>query len=230
LADTAAKFNLRLSDVAEANLAKVRERWGERDEEGQPTLFGNARLFDADSPAEERLPRRFVAEFYQRQEGEKLSVRVMVDGRQMGQELDDNAHEEDGYRFHDVFHLACAAVLGWSPVTRRNLGCKRRSDEVTDRVEDGGRAIVTEEGISALVFAYADDHARLDGVAAVDYNLLKAIKMMTAKFEVSVCTTGEWEKTILTAYSVWRRVEEHKRGNVLVDLDQRKLGFALSKP
>jgi hypothetical protein len=82
----------------------------------------------------------------------------------MGQELDDNVHEADGYRFHDVFHLACAAVLGWSPVTRRNLKRKRRSVDAMDRNEDGGRATVVEEGISALVFAYALDHNRMQSV------------------------------------------------------------------
>lgn len=230
LADAAAKFDLRLSDVAAANLTKVRERWGERGKDGQLTLYGEARVFDAEFPPKERLPRRFVAEFYERRQGERLHVRVIVDGRQMGQELDDNVHEEDGYRFHDIFHLACAAVLGWSPVTRRNLNCKRRSVDAMDRNEDGGRAIVTEEGISALVFAYALDHGRMEGVGWLDYELLKAIKTMTAKFEVSVCATGEWEKAILMAYSIWRLVEEHAGGNVVVDLDRRELAFTPPQP
>ena len=45
-----------------------------------------------------------------------------------------NAYVADGYRFHDVFHLACAAVLCWSPVTRRNLGRKRRTDPLIGEV------------------------------------------------------------------------------------------------
>lgn len=225
LADAAAKFDLRLSEVAAFNLTKVRERWGDRGRDGQLALYGHARVFDAEYPPDERLPRRFMAEFCQRQQRERMHVRVVVDGQQMGQELDDNVHEEDGYRFHDVFHLACAGILGWSPVTRRNLKCKRRSVDATDRNEDGGRATVIEEGISALVFAYALDHARMEGIGWLDYDLLKAIKTMTAKFEVSVCTTGEWEKTILMAYSIWRLVEEHAGGNVVVDLDRRELAF-----
>lgn len=230
LADAAAKFNLRLSEVAEVNLTKVRERWGDRGQDMQLTLYGQARIFDGDYLPAERLPRNFVAEFYQRQQGKRTHVRVIVDGQQMGQELDDNVHEEDGYRFHDVFHLACAGVLGWSPVTRRNLNRKRRSVDSTDRNEDGGRAIVIEEGISALVFAYALDHARMEGVRSVDYDLLKAIKTMTSKFEVSVCTTGEWEKTILLAYSIWRLVEQNAGGNVVVDLDRRELSFTPPQP
>ena len=230
LADAAGKFNLLLSDVAAINLTKVRERWGERGKDGQLSLYGPAHVFDSGFPPAERLPRRFVAEFCQRQNGERMHVRVLVDGQQMGQELDDNVHEEDGYRFHDVFHLACVAVLGWSPVTRRNLKCKRRSVDSTDRNEDGGRAIVTEEGISALVFAYALDHARMEGIGWLDYDLLKAIKTMTAKFEVSVCTTGQWEKAIFLAYSIWRLVEQHGGGNVVVDLDRRELAFTPPQP
>jgi NTP pyrophosphatase (non-canonical NTP hydrolase) len=230
LADAASKFELRLSEVAAVNLTKVMERWGDRGQNGQLTLYGQSRIFDSAFPPTERLPRRFVAEFYQRMQGDRMHVRVAVDGQQMGQELDDNVHEEDGYRFHDVFHLACAAVLGWSPVTRRNLNHKRRSVDAADRNEDGGRAIVTEEGISALVFAYALDHARMEGVGWLDYDLLKAIKTMTAKFEVSVCTTGEWEKAILLAYSIWRLVEEHAGGNVVVDLDRRELAFTPPQP
>ena len=79
--------------------------------------------------------------------------------------------------------------------------------------------------ISALVFAYALEHDRMQGVRAVDYDLLKAIKTMASQFEVSVCTTGEWEKTILMAYSIWRLVEQHAGGNVTVDLDRRELAF-----
>ena len=231
LATAAAKFNLQLSEIAETNLAKVRERWGDRDPDGQLLLYGSARIFDAQFPATERLPRHIVAEFSERQDkGRTWCSAVVVDGVQMGQELDDNVHEEDGYRFHDVFHLACAGVLGWSPVTRRNLKCKRRSVDAYDRNEDGGRAIVIEEGISALVFAYALEHSRMHGIGWLDYDLLKAIKTMTSEFEVSVCTTGEWEKTILMAYSIWRMVEENRGGTVVVDLDRPMLSFTPPLP
>ena len=33
---------------------------------------------------------------------------------QLGNDLGDNAAVEDGYRYHDVIHLAHATVLGWS--------------------------------------------------------------------------------------------------------------------
>jgi hypothetical protein len=52
----------------------------------------------------------------------------------------DNAYERAGYRFHDVFHLAFAAVLGWSPITRALLKRKRKSSPEVDEVEDRGRS------------------------------------------------------------------------------------------
>jgi NTP pyrophosphatase (non-canonical NTP hydrolase) len=229
IADTATNFDLTLGDIAEQNLLKTRARWGLAS--GVPSLPKPHR-FDERFPEHERFPRCFVAEFAQVEEEGRRKVRVSVGGRQLGEDLTDNAHQPDGYRFHDVFHLACAAVLGWSPVTRRNLrirhkdkGIKRKSDPTVDEVEDGGRAIVTEEGISALVFAYAKDHASLDGVSHVDYELLKSIRVLTSKFEVSICTAGEWEAAILMGYRVWKELEAAQGGKVEVDLDNRRVRF-----
>jgi NTP pyrophosphatase (non-canonical NTP hydrolase) len=231
IADTATNFNLSLSDIAEQNLVKTRARWGITAVGTEPSL-PKPHLFDQDFPEHERFPRRFIASFEQVEEHGRRKVRVSVGGQLLGEELTDNAHQPDGYRFHDVFHLACAAVLGWSPVTRRNLrfggedkGIKRKSDPTIDEVEDGGRAIVTEEGISALVFAYATDHASLDHVSHVDYDLLKSIRVLTAKFEVSVCTAGEWEVAILMGYHVWKELEAAQGGEVEVDLDKCRIQF-----
>ena len=58
-------------------------------------------------------------------------------------------------RFHDVFHLANAAILHWSPVFRALIRQKRKSDPKIDEVEDGGRATVVEEGLTAWIFSYA---------------------------------------------------------------------------
>ena len=224
VAETATKFGIDLNEVAEHNLEKTRARWGLPDDGG--LLFEpKARAFDASFPEHERFPRRIVADFRQWIEGDARKIKVFVNGTQMGDALTDNAHRPDGYRFHDVFHLACAAVLGWSPVIRKHLDRKRRSVQQVDEVEDGGRAIVTEEGISALVFAYAADHNQLQTVRSVEYDLLKAIRIMTSSFEVSVCTTGEWERAILQGYQVWKQVEQNQGGKVELDLDKRTITY-----
>ena len=47
---------------------------------------------------------------------------------------------------------------------------KRKSDPKVDEVEDGGRAIVIEEGISAMVFSYAERRNFLEGPRASTTN------------------------------------------------------------
>lgn len=222
VAATASKFDLTLEDVAERNVRKTRARW--TPQEALP-LEIPPRAFDEGRDHSERFPRQFVADFRPFHENNVQKMRVFVDGKQMGDPLTDNAYVSDGYRFHDVFHLAYAAVLGWSPVARKLLGRKRRSDPKLDEVEDGGRAIATEEGISALVFAYAGEHKWLDGVTSIDYETLKAIRTMTKNFEVAVCTTGEWESAILQGYSVWRQVEKNQGGKVVLDLDRATITY-----
>jgi len=65
----------------------------------------------------------------------------------MGNELEDNHVEEDAYRYHDVMHLAFIVFLGWSPVFRKFLGRKRKTDMYgfDESVQDGGRAKVLQE-------------------------------------------------------------------------------------
>ena len=223
LAEVATASGVALEEIATANLRKTHDRFGSR--EGGLAL-GPPRHFDAGFPEDERLPRQFVADFRQRGDGAAATVDVLVNGRPLGEPLTDNAHADDGYRFHDIFHLACVAVLAWSPVTRRNLKLKRRSDTRIDEVEDGGRAIVTEEGVSALVFAHATAANRFDGIEMVSYELLKAIRVMTAGFEVAACAAGEWEAAILTAYAVWREAQKHRGGRIIGDAEERTLRFA----
>jgi NTP pyrophosphatase (non-canonical NTP hydrolase) len=217
IANVASKFNLRLDDVATANLAKVKARW---------TTERTAPLrFDAMLPMGERLPRRFEVELVDTNGEGHRRVRVSINGVPFGGELTDNAYDPDGYRFHDVFHFAYAALLGWSPVTRALLHRKRKSHPLLDEVEDGGRAAVVEEGVAALAFDYARRHRMLEGIAVLDFHLLRTIKDMTSHLEVKQCTTGEWEQAILQGFRVWRAVLAGGGGRVAVDLDQRRIDY-----
>jgi hypothetical protein len=47
------------------------------------------------------------------------------------------------------------------------------------------------------------------------------IKNMVTHLEVSVCTTGEWERAIVRGFSVWRELRKRKSGTVGLDLDNR---------
>jgi hypothetical protein len=220
VAAVARRFGLRLDQVAANNLSKCGANWG------RDTLGGSVHgRFDGGFPDHERFGASITIHFDEVIEGDVVRVRASFDGKQMGQTLTDNAYEDDGYRFHDVFHLACVAGLGWSPVTRRNLGLKRKSDHRVDEVEDGGRAIVIEEGVTALIFSYALEHNWLRDVVRVDHDLLKMIKKMTAHLEVAECSIAEWEQMILMAYPVWETVIRNRGGSVKLDLKRRLLQF-----
>ncbi len=66
---------------------------------------------------------------------------------ELGAKLTNNSLHDDGYRFHDAFHIGIMAKLGWSPVMRSLLGVKRRSSPQIDEVDDGARAIIFEESL-----------------------------------------------------------------------------------
>jgi NTP pyrophosphatase (non-canonical NTP hydrolase) len=228
IANVASKFKLDLEEIAEGNLKKCSDRWGWR--ESVPTgIKATGYMFDGEFPEHERLPRQFAVEITELSQDNSVKMKAFVNGQQIGNDLTDNSYANDGYRFHDVFHLAYAGVLGWSPVTRQLLGgCKRKSNPKVDEVEDGGRAKAIEEGISALVFSYAKDHNFLERVSTLDYQLLKTIKNMTSHLEVSQCSLGDWEKAILMGYEVWRQVEKNRGGMVVVDLDVRSIKYQVS--
>jgi NTP pyrophosphatase (non-canonical NTP hydrolase) len=217
LANIATKCDLSLAELAAKNLVKTRARWLPPE---RP-----APLFDDGFPPSEQLPRRFRYDFEYREVGSKKRV-VMVDakGKVVGDPLTDNAYAQDGYRFHDVLHLAHAAVLGWSPVLRKLLSRKRRTSDKLDEVEDGGRAQVLEETVAAASYEYAARHNFLN-VTRVDWDLLRIIKRITANLEVRVRTEAEWERAILLAFEVWRQVRDHDGGAVEGDLLARTLMF-----
>ena len=143
-------------------------------------------------------------------------VKVRVTSRE-GDPLTDNSHIDDGYRYHDVFHIGCAILLGWSPVMRRILRCKRKSVPNVDVVEDGARALVTEEGVSAVVFGHARNYSMFEKSESVDYELLRTIRAMVAPFEVRTRSLSDWEHTILASFRVWRKLIENGGGTVIAD-------------
>ncbi len=213
----ASKLELDLDDIARANLEKTTDRWQRTSSES----------FDDRYPPQEQLPREGRFEFVASvNNAGRPTVQVRHNGQWIGDPLTDASHVDDGYRFHDVFHLGYAAVLGWSPVTRKLLGRKRKSDATIDEAEDGGRAIVTEEGIAAMVFAYATSHNYLDGITRLDFPLLDVIKNLTAPFEVGIRTAADWEHAILTGFSAWRQLRDNNGGAVILDADNRSLTTA----
>lgn len=219
IANVASKFDLDLEQIAQQNLAKVHARFAPASPEA-PEL-------DAEFPDSERLPRQMTVRLVEELgSDQRPKVRMTVDGEGIGCLLGDNAYDPDGYRFHDVFHLAYAAVLGWSPNLRAFLKRKRKSHPLLDEVEDGGRARVIEEGVAALVFDYARVHSFLEGISEIDYGLLRTIQSMTSHLEVGQASAADWESAILEGFAVWRQVLANKGGEIRVDLDTRTIRYS----
>lgn len=214
VANLATKAGLNLDDVAQQNISKITDRWHEQ----SSPLFG-PKLFDDGYTSSEQFPREFDIEVKSVTDADgRQRVQLFKDGEPFGDPLRDNTYEEDGYRLHDVFHLSYVAVLGWSPVMRKLFGKKRRSNPAVDENEDGGRAQVIDEAISALAFEEAMKNTFFAGVESVDYELLRTIKTLTSRLEVARCSAKEWERAILSGYAVWRALREKGEGTIRCDL------------
>lgn len=218
LSNVATKHGLKLEDIAKHNLNKTQRRWLTDQKRGPGQV-----LLDGRFPIIERLPRQMDV-FITSEDNGRSSM--TINGNSCGDSLRDNRYDDDGYRFHDIFHLSYASLLGWSPTLRALLRRKRKSDPRVDEVEDGGRTIVIEEGISAMVFSYAERRSFLDGLEVVNYELLRTIKEMTAHLEVSCRSEGEWERAILTGFRIWRQVKARGHGHLIADLERQTLHFA----
>jgi hypothetical protein len=173
----------------------------------------------------EQLPRMASVTFREVEVDDQLKVEISCESKQIGNYLTDMNYDEDAYRFHDVFHLTYAAMLGWSPVTRAFFEVKRDSVPRVREIEDGGRAVVIEEGLSAFVFDYARQEAFLEGVPQLDSDLLRTIVSLVSHLEVRVRTIAEWERAILRSYEIWRLMREHGGGVVHIDLPNRSIEF-----
>ena len=204
-----------LFEIASKNLAKIESRFSDYDESNLP-------VFDACFSEEEQLPKKFRIEFKLR-EDEKCYLRwnrVFI-----GEPLTDNIEDPDYYRFHDVFHCAHAAILHWSPTFRALIKQKRKSDKKTDENQDGGRATVIEEGLTAYIFARAKELNYFENQESVSFDLLKTISNFVRGYEVEQCPLKLWEEAILRGYCVFRQLRENGGGIVVGDRENRTIKY-----
>ena len=184
-------------------------------------------LLDDTYPEHERLPRLMRVEI----SSHGGHACTSINGWSFGDRLTDNQWYDDGYRFHDIFHIAHVTFLGWSPTLRGLLRRKRKSNPRVDEVEDGGRAIVIEEGLTAFVFAYAESQdffANIPGLqSSGDEMMLQAIRLMTQHLEVSIRTRDDWEAAIMHGYWIWRNIRADNGGRFIANLDARTMEIEL---
>lgn len=221
----ASRLDLDLSEIAQENLAKIQERWPLEQKDDLRLFSEPSDRFDHTYPEHEQLPSKLRIEFKEVMHKGRLKLAMFSGEAMLGDPLTDNAHDDDGYRFHDVFHLTNATLLGWSPVTRKLMELKRRSVAHIDEVEDGARAAITEEAISALVFGHARDFSFYKGASSVEYDLLRTIRIMTRPFEVKQRSIRDWEHAILEGYRVWRMMRKNNGGVFLGNLVEKKIEY-----
>jgi len=222
LALVAFSFGLTLEAIAETNTKKVLSRFPGKNPSYRD-LYDDA----PDLPPYEKFPRSFTIRFEERITSGQTYVVQSYSGVFIGDRLTDNSNEEDGYRYHDIFHLAYVAFLGWSPVTRSLLKRKRKSSPKKDENDDGARAMIIEEGIATWIFNHAKSRNYYEGVdeQKLDYGLLKQIQSMVEGYEVDDCPLWQWERAILKGFEIFRLLLAHRGGEVKVNMLLHKLSF-----
>jgi hypothetical protein len=215
LSQLSAGMSVNLEEAARGNLAKIKSRWPEQ------KIFHN--LFDAGFAPEEQIPRTFTIEFLERKRGTRVEVLLRYGSVSIGDRLTDNIADPDGYRYHDIFHIAYAVFLGWSPVVRSLLRCKRKSDPAVDENQDGARAVIIEEAVAAIVFSRAKKMQFFEASGSVDYDLLKSIGEFVQGYEVEHIPLWQWENAILEGFRVFRLLRSAPGGKVTWDLLEHKM-------
>ncbi|CAN5126748.1 nucleoside triphosphate pyrophosphohydrolase family protein [soil metagenome] len=206
-----------LESAAIKNLHKTFDRWPDA------PIYPPA--FDDKSDPDEQLPRFLVVDLYEKKVRGQAYVFQRCNALFVGDRLTDNAHQPDDYRFHDVFHYAFVAILGWSPVVRALLRLKRKSEPAVDDAEDGARAILIEEGVSTWVFSQAKQLAFFANLKAGDLplDMLKSIREFVTGYEPEACPLWLWEDAILQGYAAFRYLKAHRSGRVTIDFEKRQL-------
>lgn len=223
IAAIASLYQVTLDDIVIINREKVSFRM----ERGAPTP-----LHDEGRASHQQFPRAFDITFVRI--GQDKS-RMYFEGRRLGNDLTNNFYEDDGYRFHDVLHLALIARLGWSPVFRGFM--KRKRPEI-DEVEDGGRAKVVEELVIKAIHSEGErqvkDRTRCSVKgpvrlfaerATIPFGLLKTIRIWVSGLEVAKNSFWEWEDAICDGCEIFFQLRQYKQGTVHVDLVARQITF-----
>jgi NTP pyrophosphatase (non-canonical NTP hydrolase) len=212
-----------ITTVAQRNIAKITSRWpGPNPTYREP--------YDEDYSELEQFPREVQMHFIERRpEVGRPYVIQRLNNVNIGDRLTDNRTEEDGYRFHDVFHLAYLTHLGWSPVIRALLKLKRKSKPDVDENQDGARAIIIEEGIATWIFNQGRSRKFFIGIerGRLSYDLLKQVKDMVKGYEVEDCPLWQWENAILDGFRIFLALHDSETGCGIVtaNLKTRTMDF-----
>lgn len=179
--------------------------------------------FDSNFSKDEQLPVEFEVYIIEKPNGKAY---LKWNDVFIGSALNDNHQEDDNYKYHDVFHLAFAAILHWSPTFRALIKHKRKSDPSIDETQDSGRPIVIEEGLSAWLFSISKQRdIDFTKESSISYDLLKTIQIFVRGYEVESCPLQLWVKAIIQGYKVFNQVVDNKGGIIIGNRRERTLDF-----
>lgn len=220
----ASLYGIDMNEVGEKNMEKA----SARQNDGRPTP-----LHDATAADGQKFPRKLEIEF---RSTDPETVEMYWKGERRGDPLRDQYSIKDGYRFHDVIHLANIAVLGWSPVLRDLFRIKREGS--IRQEQDGGRSAVVEELVIKFVHWEAARRAKelhgdlpayerplFPAGEEIPFSLLKRVRELTSGHEVYKNKYWEWELAIREGYRIFSLLKQHRGGFVTVDLENRSLHF-----
>jgi MazG C-terminal domain len=148
----------------------------------------------------------------------------------LGDQTDDNSRRADGYRYHDAIHMGFMAVLGWSPTMRALLHLKRKSENETDRTEDGARARFTEEGLATILARLAPRRMDFQGENSVDGEILDTAHALVRDTEIQSLPGWLWRRAISQGFVAMHQLDKNRGGYLLADLDMRTLTYSKVKP
>lgn len=245
-AAVATACGLDLEDIAQANLARTRDRYPRCHAEAER---GSLPVFDAAYPDRERFPRCLVVAVTEQAlvRGHQAAVLTLVSaepnafpdgpvtiggkphgfevGATLGDPLTGNSRRIDAYRFHDAIHLGFMAVLGWSPTMRSLLRLKRKSSPQADECEDGARAIFAEEGLAAVLSRLAPGRTGFLNAASIDGDVIEVAKAAATGLEAEAVPGWLWQAAIHQGFRAMSLLDENDGGYLVADLDTRELSY-----
>jgi NTP pyrophosphatase (non-canonical NTP hydrolase) len=245
-AAVATACGLDLEDIAQANLARTKDRYPREQAEAGAGELPN---FDAGYPDRERFPRRLAFSVTEQSlaSGRRASTLTLVSvepnafpdgpvnvggkphgfrvGAALGAPLTDNSRRADAYRFHDAIHLGFMAVLGWSPTMRSLLRLKRKSSPEADECEDGARAIFAEEGLAAVLSRLAPGRTGFLNAASIDGDVIEVARAAATGLEAEVIPGWLWQAAIHQGFRAMFLLGQNDGGYLVADLDARDLAY-----
>lgn len=149
----------------------------------------------------------------------ETGIQLWRDGKALTTPLFDHPGVVVGLRYVEVFHLAHAVVLGWSPNTGRFLATDVQHE---DSAESGDVGL--EYAISALTLAYAATANRdLAQAKIVDPDLAAQIAALAAP-QVPQFTQADWQRAASEGIDAWRQLIAGTGQRVELDFVSHQLG------